>query len=292
MNRAKDFSGVSRGVLPSVLSLWTFVVFGAGIAMSPIVRVNPLSWDDQMFRPGAMLLLETLRLHRTSFIEGARQSLAVLAAVHVVILLARARMTASIVDLVRGQVPRRERFSRAPAYLGVTLLKLILLAIYGAILFFVFRGLPSLNGTLPLALVLLYALAATLALLGLGFTVVFADLYRLAIFHELSARARFAAAWSTARHHALSLISTRAMWTVLGLGTGYLTLLCAARPIAEGSLGALGTFVSSQLLVLANLGAEAWWLSKAERKLLLCTSQLPGARLDSGTDVRAEAEIH
>lgn len=269
MNQSQIFPSMPKSILPSFLALWTFIVLGAAIGMSPIVQATPLSWDDQIFEPGGMMLIESLRLHRHSLLLGVRHSLMLMTVITLVILLARARMTAAIVDLAQGKAPRPELFSRAPAYLGVTVIKLIFLGICGALLSLTYRVLPPTEGTLPPRLIFLYGIVGVLALLALGFIVVFSDVYRIAIFHELAPLSQLKTAWATTLGSALPLLSLRAIWTLVGLGTGYLTLLCASQPMTSGSVGAVATFLFSQCLVLMNLVMEAWWLSQAEKKLLL-----------------------
>lgn len=269
MNLPAGFEHRLRAVLPSVFALWVLLVLGAAVAMTPVAKSLPFSWDDQVFEPGGMMLIESLRLHRSSFLQGLRQSLILLVAAQLLLLLARARVTAAVVDVAQGRSPRSELFSQAPAYLAVTLVKLIVLAICGGALFLTLKELPPFEGSMPPRLVGLYLFVSALGLSAFGFLLVFADLYRLALFHTLSARERLRAAWFTAKHHAVPLLALRTLWVATGLGTGALTAWIAARPMADASTGAVLTFVISQILVLLNLGVEVWWLSQAERKLAL-----------------------
>lgn len=269
MNVPTDFRSRWRAVLPSVFSLWALLVLAAAVAMTPVAKSLHLSWDDQIFQPGGMMLIESLRLHRSSFLHSLRQSLILLAVVQLLLLLARARVTATIVDVAQGRSPRSELFSHAPAYLAVTLFKLFFLGICCGALIFALEALPPFEGSMPPRLVGLYSIVIALGLSAFGFLLVFTDLYRLALFHELDARERLRSAWFTAKRHAAPLLALRMVWVAVGLTTGALTARIAARPIADASTGAVLTFVLSQLLVLLNLGVEVWWLSQAERKLSL-----------------------
>lgn len=258
-----------RDLSPSVFALWGMLVVGAALAMSPAARSLPLSWDDQVFQPGAMMLIESLRLHRSAFLQGLRESLFLLAVMQLLLLLARSRVTAAVVDSARGRSPRPEILSQAPAYLAITFFKLILLGICAATLFWAFGALPPLEGTMPPRLVVLYSIVGTLGLFAFGLIGVFTDVFRVAIFYDGSALDQLRSAWATAVRHCIPLLLARAIWIVVGLGTGALTFMIATRPLAEGTVGAFFTFVFSQILVAVNLGTEVWWLSRAEEKLSL-----------------------
>jgi hypothetical protein len=213
------------------------------------------------------MLLESLRLHRSQFLEGLVQTLLLLLFTQLLLLIIRCRLSAVVVDVVHDRPPRPELFSRTPAYFAVTVVKFLLVCTGGGGLLLTLNSLPSFDGTLPPDLVFVYAAIGAVGLLVVGFSLVFSDLYRLALFQESSPREMLRAAWRTAGRHALLLLAQRAIWGAFVLGTGCLTLLLAARPLVEGPIGALGTFVLSQTLVLSNLVVEVWWLSQAARKL-------------------------
>lgn len=256
-----------RRIAPSVLTVWVLVVLGAGISMAPTVRSLPLSWDDQIFTPGALSLIESLRLHRAEFFGAMRKSVGLLVLGQVALLIARARMTAVIVDVGQNKSPRPELFARVPAYFAVTLLKVVFLGLCAGLLVLASRELPPFEGTLPPALVFRYGIVGVGALLLLGYLVIFSEILRLSLFRDATLKEKLRAAFQTLTSETLPLFATRALIVAVSLGSGVLVLCISGRPIAPGSTGAVFTFVLSQGLVLLNLSLEAFWLMRAERAL-------------------------
>lgn len=256
-----------RKIAPSVLTVWVFVVIGAGISMAPMTHTLSSSWDDQIFQPGALSLIEAVRLHRLDILLGVRQSLGLLLLGQVVLLVARARMSAVIFDVEQNNPPRPQLFARVPAYFAVTLLKVISIGLCVGLGALAARELPPFDGAVPPFLLFRYAVVGIATSFLLGYAVIFCEILRLSLFFESPLRKKVQRTWRTLKMEALPLFTTRALQAIMAGSTGFVMLCISGRPVAEGSAGALATFALSQALVLMNLALEAWWLSRAARAL-------------------------
>ncbi len=242
--------------------------------MFPTLRALGEPWDDQIFDTGGLLLLESLRVNRLDFWSGLRISLLLFVATQLILLLARSRLTAVLVDTSEGGSARKALLSETPTFVLVSLMKLVAVCVVCVVSAVSFSQLPEFEGQLPAHLLLIYALTLLATLLALGAIVCTFDLYRIAIFMERDWRVRLRAVHKALREHGASLLARRAVWAGVSLVAGALTFRLSSRPLLGDGLGALATFVLAQFLVVAVLLAETWWLLHAERRLAASGGEL------------------
>lgn len=262
-----SFGRILKTSAPTLAALWVVTLLGAGATMFPTFRALSESWDDQLFEPGGLMLLESLRVHRTAFLSGLRTSLLQFAALQVLVLLVRARLTAVLVDASRGRVPRAALFSKTLSYLLVNLLKFATLGVGAAACAGILWKLPAFEGELPPSLLALYGSVLATCVSMMTWMACGFDLYKIGLFALPNWSERAHLAWTTLRRHTGSLLLRRAVWVFVSMSAGALTWRLAVRPVSEGFEGSLATFMLSQLLVVIVLTTEIWWIVHAEKCL-------------------------
>lgn len=246
-------------VMPTCLFLWGAMVLTSALCTEPLHRATSLTPDAEMFEPGGLFLLEAISFQGPQLLAAARVSFVLFLATALVLTVIRSRLTAVVADESAGHPARKPLFSRAPAYVGISMLYGVLLALGASLVIWTMRELPPLEGRLPAKRVTYYFTVLAVAYLLWLISTTFVDLLKLSLFHDETLPGRLRWAGRTLKRQATPLLFARAARGALTALVGWAILHLSALPVAT-PIGPVVTFVGSQVTIFLLLVVEVYWL--------------------------------
>jgi hypothetical protein len=185
---------------------------------------------------------------------------------HLLVVLVRAGMTREIATSVLKQGPARRWHTGIASYFGVYFLQFVALGVVGGVFFLLASELPPTFGTWSPAPVFAHALWALAGIAATTATLVFLDLWRIALFVD-SRASSLRTAGRCWRKHWGHLLAFRSGRIVLTLVTSTLAIRLALAPGDHGLLSAAFSLVLAQALLMVGLLVEVLWLEFVARRL-------------------------